>query len=233
MQGRGGVDEDVQPEDDEGGEDEEEEEGEGQGQKKGAGEKVDGEGGGFQGDTSLADIRSIDKAVFAICKVDVLNPPIPIMHGQFNTREIDKRAVGALLTEFKKEAQRHMSATAIPVLAKRGDLVASCHYLHAAVSDAPWVELTEEGKGREHFLGVGGNHRTAALRMWADELKVERDKLQSRLEKMEGKVKVKVKGKAAEKSVNTEIELKTSIAKIEQELSEVGYWTVYFYDEGK
>lgn len=172
----------------------------------------------------------LNKALFSIATVDLLDPVRPIRHGTFNTRPINKAALHNLV-QIMESAGVHSNlySTAIPILASPEHIDPSSIFTDITkINQAPELKLSEKGELEvEKFFAAGGNHRTAAIG-------VLNERLESRIEQLESEIKTKEeKNSNKSKSKARLEELRQELGTLKAKKGELGKWTVLLYDEGK
>ena len=161
----------------------------------------------------------LSKAIFGFARVDLLKPLLPIIHGEFNKRPLNQKALDQLVQNMEAEGvHSDLYETAIPLLANPDDIDPSSIVKDVSkISQAPDLKLSAKGKGRvDRFYAAGGNHRTEAVREFKKRL----------TKRVDGfKAKLKTNGQSQD--------LVEKIREGEDKIARVSNWTVILYDESK
>ncbi|KIL66948.1 hypothetical protein M378DRAFT_9652 [Amanita muscaria Koide BX008] len=175
-----------------------------------------------------------NQAIITICRVNILNPPVPIVWGIWNPRPISEEHVLKLLNQMSKNRIRPFANNnLLPIVIKPSAIDPSCIYKEPNAEAAPVLKLTEEAVNSGiKLMFAGGHHRKEAT------LRIQ-EKSQEAINDIARQIdEMKQEKKAAEEGSRPTGALNTKIGKMEKRLQReqrvhdtIGIWGVILYDE--
>jgi hypothetical protein len=174
-------------------------------------------------------------AQFSINKINLFNPPKPLVLGKLNPRELNKEQVKKLKQAFAEEGIKPFTMeNMMPLMINRHYVDPGCIWMGMNGYDAPELKLSMEGiRDLEGLDVVGGRHRLEAITKVNDEINLQLDGVKKR---------VKVLREKSTKNMNDEErkmrkEELTKLLKQTKELKnkkdENSQWGIILYDAGK
>ena len=206
-------------------------------------EGTEGEGGEGEGERKVVvastTIDAMDTvcndAIFGFCRLNLFDPPAPLVFGTFNKRplvESQAKKFAANMGPVRPFARSNM----LPLVIAKEDVDEGCYKLSPNVEKAPFLKL-KAGVAERIGYGLklaGGRHRHRAMQLKRDDSKEVMTKIRDRLTEARDALK---EGKGGAKNQKT---LQKNIEEMEQQLEEerevekiLSVWGVVLYEEGK
>ena len=176
--------------------------------------------------------------------LNLLNPGVKLVFGEYNNRAQNKKAVGELVHGFRSMGIQH-DQHPMPI-AVRVDWVETAILVSTADDEKiSAIQWTAKANGGEVTV-LGGQHRRAAVLEYKKQLEAEiiklRTAISSKYKKLDasgGDGKGKGKGKASAKTeamdaLRAEVaDMEDKLETVQGTLSDIGKWTVELYDIGE
>jgi hypothetical protein len=166
-----------------------------------------------------------NQAIIAICRINILKPPVPMVFGTWNQRplresEAKKLAKEMEFTKFSPFNQSNL----LPLIISPMALQPSCVHKDLDAESAPLLELTEEviAKGQK-LQFAGGRHRLRATQLLHEKAQGKLSKLQDKLNKL----------RDAEGKEDKVESVEQLLQKEQEAMEQLGLWGVLVYDEGE
>jgi hypothetical protein len=177
-----------------------------------------------------------NQAILTICRVDMLQPPAPIVFGTWNDRALNEKQAKLLANEITNTMFRPFATSnLLPLILPRDALDATCISLNPNAEAAPMLQLTQAAMDSgTKLLFAGGRHRqraTAILRGKSTEMIQKLKDDISDLKKLE-----KGDGEVGKRREGYQDKLRGLERMLTEELAlaqKIGIWGVVVYDAGK
>ena len=177
--------------------------------------------------------------------VNLLDPGVTLVFGEYNNRAQNSRAVADLVQGYRSMGIQHEQHP-MPVAVRADWIESGCLVAMAddqKIKDVQWTSKAEGGQ----VTVLGGQHRRAAVLQYKDELEAESAKLRATIATRQKKLAAtggdegdgKGKGKSttkkdAEGTMRAQLaDMEDLLESINKILGELGKWTIEVYDIGE
>lgn len=176
-------------------------------------------------------------AIFGYCRVNLFEPPAPLVFGQFNKRPLvearAKKFAGNIgSTNVRPFARNNM----LPLVISKDDVEEECYQLQPNVEKAPYLKLKAEVVKRPQYglNFAGGRHRHRAMEILRAQSKELVTKLRDKLTEARGALADTEFGGKRHENLERKIEELEEMLKVEREVeTNLSVWGVVLYDAGE
>jgi hypothetical protein len=185
---------------------------------------------------STMEINALDTvcnaAIVSYCRLDVLDPPVPLEFGKWNNRLLDEKQAKKLAKEMTDRGMRPFGqGNLLPLVISRDKLEEGCIHMNPNAEAAPMLELTDEViEEGTTLMMAGGRHRQRATEILKAQSDTMIENLEAEIERLEEGLE---KSRARAKDEEVIRKLAEILAEERVVNEKVGIWGIVVYDAGK
>jgi hypothetical protein len=172
-----------------------------------------------------------NKAVISICRINVFDPPAPIVFGTWNQREMKESEAKILANEMMStKFSPFASGNLLPLIIRRDGLDPTCFITDLNAENAPLLQLSQQAKKEGKTLCfAGGRHRQRATAIIQERSKAKIANLEEKVSNMREQMQENVR-EGMEKKLR---EMERDHVAEKEFYERLGLWGVIAYDAGE
>lgn len=187
-----------------------------------------------------AEVNPLDsicgRALFTYARVNILDPPVDILFGEWNTRlPVDSKARDLAKSIIEQKFRPFASDSLLPLVIPKESIDARSIHRTPNIEDAPMLQLTEEARHSGMVLKfAGGRHRHMATKIIKSASEEKVKKYREEIEELRKKAEKAKEGSVAAENLGSKLRLREAQIEMEKELQgKIGIWGIALYEEGK
>ena len=184
---------------------------------------------------ATASINKLDtvcnKAIIAMCRLNVIEPPAPLKFGTWNERQLREKQAEKLAKQIIIDKFSPFSpANRLPLVIPRDKLDPSCISIDLNTETAPFLKLTETAiRTGTALTFAGGRHRVKASEILWQTSNEKTEALEAQIKKTKHSLEKNDREELRNKLSEQETTLKDEIAFRDS----ICVWGITVYDEGE